>query len=143
MGDPDDLPKVKPGEEKIMHNPQIGTALGLYAFVQLSLSVVFLDHFLNIQSESSISEDKYSFSTGSVWIVWIFWSLWSISEVVEGRIRALEIVRTLLTGLVMIDPIMPDGDRVRLPELLSIPFLASALWAITLRLTSSTKAKTS
>ena len=51
MGDPSGLPKITKGTEKKFHNPKIGMAMGLYAFVQLSLTVLMLDHFLNVQVE--------------------------------------------------------------------------------------------
>ena len=51
MGDPSGLPKITKGTEKKFHNPKIGMAMGLYAFVQLSLTVIMLDHFLNVQVE--------------------------------------------------------------------------------------------
>ena len=51
MGDPSGLPKITKGMEKNFHDPKIGLALGLYAFLQLSLTVVLLDHFLNVQVE--------------------------------------------------------------------------------------------
>jgi len=137
MGDPAELPKIKISDVKKFHNPKIGLSLGLYAFFQLSLSVLILDHFLNAQTDLLNKDDanvKYSFETGAIWVIWIFWALWSVSEIVEGRCLPSEIVRTALTGMFFIQPEM-FGERIRLPEALSVPFLFSTVWALGIRLT--------
>jgi len=92
-----------------------------------------LSHDSKIHFETR-EQDKYSFETGAVWVVWIFWALWSVGEIVEGRCHHSEIVRTAVTGLFFVQPQM-FGERIRLPEALSLPFLFSTVWALAIRLT--------
>ena len=76
----------------------------------------------------------YSMELASMAVVWFFWSLWSVGEVVEGRLRFLEILRTISTGLFFIKPEI-YGEKVQLPEILALPFLLSAFISVILRLT--------
>ena len=77
--------------------------------------------------------EVYSLPLASIAVLWFFWSLSNVSEVVEGQIPFLEVIRSLISGLFFIKPEF-YGERVQLPELLAIPFLLSAVFSVILRM---------
>ena len=51
MGDPADLPKIKPKDELKFYDPLLSWNIALYTFFQKLTGLAIFDHMLNTQSE--------------------------------------------------------------------------------------------
>ena len=51
MGDPADLPKIKPKDELKFYDPVLSWNMALYTFFQKLTGLAIFDHMLNTQSE--------------------------------------------------------------------------------------------
>ncbi|CAG5076994.1 Oidioi.mRNA.OKI2018_I69.PAR.g8606.t1.cds [Oikopleura dioica] len=131
LGDPAKLPKIHKGDEKKFHDPEVSSFLGLYGLLQMALTALVLDHFLNLKT------NEYSFALNMTTIIWIFWSMCSVGIMMEGVTTFMEIMRVALTSWYFYDS-ETFPERKQLPIDLFIPFLLSSVAAVFLKLQKST-----
>ena len=58
MGDPADLPKIKPKDELKFYDPVLSWNMALYTFFQKLTGLAIFDHMLNTQSEPLFTPGK-------------------------------------------------------------------------------------
>jgi len=137
LGDPAKLPKIEKGDEKNFHDPYVSSFLGFYGLVQMALTALILDHFLNLKT------NEYSFALNLAVIIWIFWSMCSVTIMVEGITTYMEIFRCIFTSWYFLDP-ATFSERIHVPDELYIPFILSVFASIFLKMqNSSTSANNS
>ena len=61
MGDPADLPKIKPKDELKFYDPFLSWNIALYTFFQKLTGLAIFDHMLNTQSEPLFTPGIFQF----------------------------------------------------------------------------------